>query len=303
MLLLGEDVLHLHVLPFASYVTVARLSCTCSVMRAIGRRISKQPFVRTCMEGRKDVQPFPSLPLPIPSLTIAELKFILKRHSINTSALEDEAGSDENLRAALVDRLELAINDSAGSDELSHALAEVSRARALLDRLSMPARPDLCLVFVSSCLMGVAEVLAELLPPTCVVFGAIANRGIIGMTAERTVSEVDSDSEPLISVTLVHLTGTQLHPFYQPCMDPHSHKATPCAEVALALSRAREHSSRQPQQLRSPPHSTLLLLADGSDSVMRGAGLMEQMRGAPRHERPLASPAMAQLWPACAQHS
>jgi small ligand-binding sensory domain FIST len=140
--------------------------------------------------------------------------------------------------------------------------ADILRARAIMDDLAMPARPNLCFIFASASELGTAKVLAELLPPSIVVFGAVSQRGVIGTTARGSVLEEDKPpDEPLMSVTLVHLPpDTSIHPFFQPRADPHGQSAPmlgalPVSELSGSAGPARD--------------TTLLLLADTADSVSR----------------------------------
>ncbi|KAJ1618591.1 hypothetical protein T492DRAFT_1091453 [Pavlovales sp. CCMP2436] len=141
----------------------------------------------------------------------------------------------------------------------------------------MPAQPELCLVFASEEMVPVAEVLAQLLPKSCVVFGAVSRHGVIGTSSEGITSEMDQPSSPLISVTLVHLAGTRLHPFFQPQIDPHVPAASAVGDPPIRdiVSRSDAHrASGAPGALTS-----LLLLADAADSVLRGSKLVDILQG------------------------
>jgi hypothetical protein len=226
LLALGEDLLEQFVIPHVSYVTMSRLSRTSSTLRSICARISQQSFVRSTMRTRPCA---PACHVPIDALSIYELKYLLNSRKVQTAELEAEAGSEEQLHAALRDSYE---HGSGGGSWLTgsarvgeRAKNEVALARELIEELSMPALPTLCLIFATEPMVRVAELIAERLPPQCVVFGTVTVHGVIGTnlagaSSQAVVSELDPavwevDDPQLISVTLVHAAGTRLYPFFE----------------------------------------------------------------------------------------
>lgn len=142
------------------------------------------------------------------------LLLALKNLSVDVAPIVDEAGSDENLRSALLDLLV-----EGGLDHVPE-MAKLSCAKDILEKANMPVPPDVCIIFAMPAAMGLVRYLCAYLPPKCVVFGAVSGAGIIGTTADKGVRELPdgllgADNRELLSITLMRMPATRIYPFFE----------------------------------------------------------------------------------------